>query len=282
MCSVVGYIGKQGAKDFVLTGLSRLEYRGYDSAGFACIDQQSKKVEVIKSVGLITNLIQKLDSHMIDGLSGIGHTRWSTHGSPTEVNAHPHVDCKKEVALVHNGIIENYAEIKETLKHHLFASQTDTEVVAHLLEDLLKKHDNLHTLVLDLVHMIRGAFAIVFITEHYPGKMILIRKRSPLCIGIGHEEMYVASDTLAFSDKTDRVIYLPDECFAFVERDKIELFDFTGKSLILPIQKIDAKWQLAEKGCFESYMLKEIYEQKEAIASPLSLQAVQVTYEHSV
>ena len=251
MCSVVGYIGTSMSKDFVLSGLSRLEYRGYDSAGFACYEDKSKSLQCVKAVGPLSALVEKLGKSVVDGQVSIGHTRWSTHGKPSEINAHPHVDCKNELALVHNGIIENYAELKAKLADHIFVSETDTEVLVHLLESIIDKYSDLHSVLVNFVKCLKGAFAIVFISKKYPDKLMLIRRKSPLCVGIGNNELYVASDTLAFSDKTDKVVYLPEDSFAILEKNKIELFDFAGKSLAINIQKIDSRWKITEKGSFE-------------------------------
>lgn len=269
MCSVVGYIGKNCSRTYVLEGLSRLEYRGYDSAGFACLNQHDGRLVYAKSAGKIDNLVVKLSKEPIDGSLGIGHTRWATHGLSTEHNAHPQFDCHKAIAIVHNGIIENHHELKSHLVSagHVFHSHTDTEIVAHLLEALLLGHKTFKGAVVDLVNQLEGAYAFIIILEQYPDRMILVRRRSPLCIGIGDNEMFVASDVLAFAGKTQKVLFLPDESFAIVHSNMIELYDFQGNSLRVETQKLDIDWTDQEKNGHDHYMLKEIYEQKNAMCA---------------
>lgn len=270
MCSVVGYIGNGFSRAFVMEGLSRLEYRGYDSAGFSCLNGD-KRLLYTKSEGKLANLVDKLAIAPIDGAVGIGHTRWSTHGLSSTQNAHPHFDCEKTLSIVHNGIIENYHELKQQLLQagHAFHSETDTEVVAHLFEDYLASHKSFKSAVVDLVTHLEGAYAFITILQNYPDIMVLVRKRSPLCIGIGEGEMFVASDSLAFAGKTKKVLFMPDESFAFVYKDKIELFSFDGTPLAVNIQEIDLAWDRNEKKGHDHFMLKEIYEQKAAIHSTI-------------
>lgn len=270
MCSVVGYIGNGFSRAFVMEGLSRLEYRGYDSAGFSCLNGD-KRLLYTKSEGKLANLVDKLAVAPIDGAVGIGHTRWSTHGLSSTQNAHPHFDCEKTLSIVHNGIIENYHELKQDLlaSGHVFHSETDTEVVAHLFEDYIASHKTFKAAVVDLVNHLEGAYAFITILQSHPDIMVLVRKRSPLCIGIGDNEMFVASDSLAFAGKTNKVLFMPDESFAFVHKDKIELFSFDGTPLEMNIQEIDLTWDLHEKKGHDHYMLKEIYEQKMAIHSTI-------------
>ena len=277
MCGIVGYIGKNYSRSFVLEGLSRLEYRGYDSAGFACIDPKDKRLFYHKAAGRLVNLVAKCDKSLIDGHLGIGHTRWSTHGISSEENAHPQFDCNKTVSVIHNGIIENHLELKKQLEDtgHIFHSQTDTEIVAHLLESYLASHKTFKSAVVDLVNQLEGAYAIVAILQEYPDVMVLIRKRSPLCVGIGDDEMFVASDLMAFADKTKKVLFLPDESIAFVKKNRIELYDFSGNVLPITIQEITTQWSAFEKSGHEHYMLKEIYQQKTAIHDT-------ITFLHSI
>lgn len=267
MCGIVGYIGKNYSREFILEGLSRLEYRGYDSAGFACIDPKDNRLFYHKAAGRLTNLVQKCEESLIDGHLGIGHTRWSTHGIPSEKNAHPQFDCNNAVSIIHNGIIENHLKLKKQLEDigHTFRSQTDTEVIAHLLESNLASHKTLKAAIVDLVNQLEGAYAIVGILEDNPDVMILVRKRSPLCVGIGDDEMFIASDLMAFTGKTKKVLFLPDESIAFVKKNRIELYDFSGNVLPIHIQEVSAQWSAFEKQGHEHYMLKEIYEQKTAI-----------------
>ena len=266
MCSVVGYIGKELSRNFVMEGLSRLEYRGYDSAGFACLDQNNRLLYV-KAEGKLKNLVTKLQEEPIDGFTGIGHTRWSTHGLSSITNAHPHFDCEKSISVVHNGIVENHHELKNMLLNagHIFHSQTDTEIIAHLFEAMCKSHQTFKSAVIDLVNQLEGAYAFISILQSHPDTMVLVRRRSPLCIGIGDNEMFVASDMLAFAGKTDKVVFLPDESFAFVKKDMIELYRFDGTPIPINVQTVEMTWDMYEKQGHDHYMLKEIYEQKTVI-----------------
>ena len=267
MCSVVGYVGKKYSRTFVLEGLSRLEYRGYDSAGFACIDPDDQRIMYAKSEGKLHQLVSLLEEEPIDGFVGIGHTRWSTHGASSAHNAHPHFDCEKLVSIVHNGIIENHHELKKQLERaeHTFHSETDTEIIAHLFESSLGAHGTLRDAIIDLVTHLQGAYAFISLLQNNPDTMVLVRKRSPLCIGVGTNEMFVASDMLAFAGKSRNVIFMPDESFALVRNDGVELYRFDGTPLPVIIQEIDLTWDMYEKQGHDHYMLKEIYEQKTAI-----------------
>jgi glucosamine--fructose-6-phosphate aminotransferase (isomerizing) len=266
MCSVVGYIGKGYSRDFILEGLSRLEYRGYDSAGFACLNPTDKRLLYAKAEGKLSNLVSALVEKPIDGFSGIGHTRWSTHGVSSKINAHPHFDCNKTISIVHNGIIENHHELKKSLEgSHTFHSQTDTEIIAHLFEAAIPAHKTFKTAVMDTVAQLQGAYAFIALLQDMPDTMVLVRKRSPLCIGVGDGEMFVASDMLAFAGKTNKVLFMPDESFALVHKDMIELYKFDGTPLPIQVQEVDISWDALGKQGHEHYMLKEIYEQKVAI-----------------
>jgi len=267
VCSVVGYIGKNYSRSFVLQGLARLEYRGYDSAGFACLTPDNHQLVYAKAAGRLDNLVKKVELSPIDGFVSIGHTRWSTHGLTSESNAHPQFDCKKQLSIVHNGIIENHHDLRVSLEQagHVFTSETDTEVIAHLFESVITSHPTYKAAIVDLVGRLEGAFAFIGIAEQYPDNMVLVRKRSPLCIGIGEGEMFVASDLLAFAGKTKKVVFLPDESFAILTKDMIELYDFSGKVLPVLIQELEVDWVDQEKKGYEHFMLKEIYEQKSAI-----------------
>ena len=271
MCSVVGYIGKSFCKAFILEGLERLEYRGYDSAGFACLSPRDNRILYLKSKGKLHCLIKGLEQFPIDGYLGIGHTRWSTHGESSERNAHPHFDCNKRLSIVHNGIVENHHELKKQLVEsgHVFHSETDTEIIAHLFEALLVSHKTFKAALVSLVNKLEGAFSFISILQDYPDIMVLVRKRSPLCIGVGDGETFVASDLLAFAGKTKKIIFLPDESFAIVRNEMIELYDFSGKKLPIVIQDIDVDVDTREKGGYKHFMLKEIYEQKNAISGTL-------------
>jgi glucosamine--fructose-6-phosphate aminotransferase (isomerizing) len=221
----------------------------------------------IKAVGRLENLEEKLKKEPIDGHVGIGHTRWATHGLVTEHNAHPHFDCNKTISVVHNGIIENCYALKHQLEEsgHVFFSNTDTEVIAHQLEVLLVSHATLKKAIIDLVNTLEGAYAFLVLMESNPDSMVLVRKRSPLCLGIGDDELFAASDPLAFAGNVSKVCYLPDESFAIVKHNQIELYDFKGHALPVKTQNLTIDWAVQERKGHDHFMLKEIYEQKEVI-----------------
>src|SRR5881628_3812853 len=209
MCGIIGYIGTRGATPLLLEGLQRMEYRGYDSAGVAVMNGNG--VETRKTAGKISNLERSLAASPVQGDTGIGHTRWATHGVPNERNAHPHVDCKGEIAVVHNGIIENYGALRKMLKMqgHIFKSETDTEVLAHLIEAAMDG-DPLEDAVIDALNLVEGTYGIAVISSKDPGKIVCARKGSPLLIGLGENEYYVASDVAAILQHTRQVVYLDD------------------------------------------------------------------------
>ena len=267
MCGIVAYVGKNKCRNFILEGLSRLEYRGYDSAGFVCVDEHHKHLSFAKEVGRVSQLKKTIDSLGYDGHVGMGHTRWATHGVADKANAHPQFDCQKSLAVIHNGIIEGSAPIRDRLKleGHAFHSATDTEVAAHLFGSLIPLHVTLKAAVVALLAQLEGAYAFVFMLEQYPDQLIVMRRRSPLSVGLGDGESFVSSDPIVFSDITNKVLHMPDNSFAFIKADTIELFDFSGKPLPLKIEEFNHKFDLQGKNGFEHYMLKEIYEQKHAI-----------------
>lgn len=267
MCSVVGYIGKDLCASLVIEGLARLEYRGYDSAGFACLDHEGNDVRYVKASGPLSNIITLLQEKPIDGFVGIGHTRWSTHGDFSYHSAHPHLDCTKTISVVHNGIIENYAVLKKQLLDagHIFSSYTDTEVIPHLFEALMKTESTVKQVVLRLVNLLHGAYACVMLAKDHSDTLFLIRKKSPLCIGIGDGEMFVASDPIAFATKTNRVVFLPDESFAFVSKNNIELYSFIGERLSFDVCVLPDSCVVVDKDGHEHFMRKEIFEQRAAI-----------------
>jgi len=272
MCGIVGYVGKKHCKDFVLQGLSRLEYRGYDSAGFVCLSKSHNHLCFEKKVGKVSVLQKSLEQVSYDGFVGMGHSRWATHGVVNEQNAHPHFNCDKTIAIVHNGIVESFQDIKDKLiaQGHDFYSSTDTEVVAHFFSSLVSFHKTLKSAIVDLVNQLQGAYAFVILMEEYPDQLIVVRRKSPLSIGVGDGEMFVASDLLAFSDKTNKVLFMPDESFAIIKKDGIELFDFFGKTIVPKTQQIDVAFDEVDKKGFDHFMLKEIYEQKIAIDRSVS------------
>lgn len=267
-CSIVGYIGPRSCKDIVLEGLAKLEYRGYDSAGFAWLDRADNHLGCVRAVGRLRNLTDALKDNAVDTCVAIGHTRWATHGKANEVNAHPHVDCNNQLAVVHNGIIENFNTLKTQLiaQGHLFRSATDTEVIAHIFEDACKQHGtDLNSAVLTTIKKLEGAYGFVVLSRQDPEVLVVVRKGSPVCIGMAEHEKFVASDALAFSQYTDQVLYLPDSSFALVRRDSVSLYDFAGNVLPLKVQKVSIAARDGEKDGYEHFMLKEIYEQQKAI-----------------
>jgi len=272
MCGVVGYVGNRQSCTCVLEGLSRLEYRGYDSAGYACLDGPSGRIVAVKSVGGIDNLLAKLAEAPINGYVGIGHTRWATHGVSTELNAHPHFNADRSISVVHNGIIENYVKLKKHLRQcgHVFYSDTDSEVIAHVLEFSLTQEQTLVRAIAHAVKQLEGAYACAVLLQQFPETLVVIRKRSPLCIGLGYNEMFVASDIAAFADKTKRAIFLPEESFALVNKSGVELYDFSGCLIQPRIQEIDPSWAQVSKDGYEHFMLKEIYEQQRVIHDTVS------------
>lgn len=273
MCSVVGYIGSKHSRESIMQGLERLEYRGYDSAGFACLNPEDNRILYVKSEGGIENLLNKCAESPINGFSGIGHTRWATHGKSTAENAHPHFDCQKNIAIVHNGIIENYFDLKSELEadSHTFYSQTDTETIAHLLESFFEKIPNnsdfsiYKDVLVKIVNKLHGAYAFVALLSKHPDLIIAVRKSSPLCIGIAEDGHYIASDQLAFADKAKEVVFMPDASFAIIFKNNFRLFSFNGQELSYKPQLVDAKLLNTTKAGYSHYMLKEIYEQKKVI-----------------
>ena len=274
MCGIVGYIGPRHVKDVVVGGLRKLEYRGYDSAGIATLGND--QISVVKSVGRLANLEDKLVSESVEGQIGIGHTRWATHGRPSDENAHPHQDCQGQFAIVHNGIIENYVQIREELmqKGHTFKSETDTEVIVHLIEDMYD--GNFEETIVAVSKRIRGAYALVVLAKNHPDRLIAVRKSSPLIVGLGEGENFIASDIPAILEYTRDVYVLDDGEMAVVRRDGVDCYplnDKTDPAHLVPVQKDVYKvtWDAvsAERGGFEHFMLKEIHEQPRAITDTL-------------
>lgn len=263
MCGIIGYIGKNEAMPVLLEGLKRLEYRGYDSAGIAVHSGQN--IIVKKAVGKIKELEGKLDGKQIAGNLGIAHTRWATHGEPTEKNAHPHTDCKKQFWVAHNGIIENYQALKKWLetRGHIFQSETDTEIIPHLLEEL--HEGNINMTIQKAVKMLKGAFGLVVLHKDYPDKLIVARLGSPLVIGLGEDETIVASDVSAIIRYTKQVIFLNDGEIAVVNHTGLKILDFDLNELSRDAQKIEWDISQAEKNGFPHFMLKEIFEQPDTI-----------------
>lgn len=272
MCGAVAYVGDKPCRQYLLEGLRRLEYRGYDSAGIVCIDSNHNHFSYQKEAGGL-DLMQKLAQNCnFDGLTGMGHTRWATHGVVNQNNAHPHFNCRKNIAVIHNGIIEGYEQIREQLiqEGHDFYSTTDTEVAAHLLGTLLDTHKSVKSASLALAKKLHGAFAFIFMIEELPDQLLVLRRRSPLVIGIGNNEMFLASDVLAFGDRTNKVIFLPDESCAIIKKNSFDLYNFAGEPLFVTPQEINLENAQFDKQGFEHFMIKEIYEQKRAILRTVS------------
>ncbi|MEK9151238.1 MAG: glutamine--fructose-6-phosphate transaminase (isomerizing) [Patescibacteria group bacterium] len=278
MCGIVGYFGKRPAQDFLLEGLKRLEYRGYDSAGVAVLqnkiaNRKNKKDEIlirtVKSVGKVSELEKKLNGK-IEGVIGIAHTRWATHGKPSEKNAHPHTDCGGRVAVVHNGIIENYRELKDVLEKrgHRFRSETDTEVIAHLLEVAMEKLPFEEAFVKTLKQL-KGAYGIVAISAKDPGVMLAARLSSPLVLGIGSGEMFIASDVSAMMGDVKRVVYLDDGEITVIGNDGYVVKTFSHRKREKEELALERDKTVAEHRGYPHFMLKEIFEQPKSFADAL-------------
>ena len=268
MCGIVAYIGKKQAFPIILKGLKRLEYRGYDSAGIALINQD--QLNVFKKAGKVSNLEEFMLHQDHNGNSGIGHTRWATHGAPTDTNAHPHVSMDGSIALIHNGIIENYNALKQELirQGYLFKSETDTEVLVHLV-DFISKKENVwfgEALRLALLNVV-GAYAIVAISKNFPGQMVAARKSSPLVVGIGENgDFYLASDATPIVEYTKRVVYLEDEEIAVIKLgEELKIYNISDQEKTPYIQQLELELEALEKGGYDHFMLKEIHEQPRSI-----------------
>jgi glucosamine--fructose-6-phosphate aminotransferase (isomerizing) len=277
MCGIVAYIGNKQCKDILLNGLKRLEYRGYDSAGIGILSMNNVvkdikpcyEIKVVKEAGKIKTLEELLKNVEMKGMCGIGHTRWATHGEPTQVNAHPHFDCNQKIAVVHNGIIENYSEIKEELikKGHVFISQTDTEVLPHLLEEYLNNEAGSDLLIAmqKLLKTIRGSGAIVAISVEHPDEIIAGRIASPLIVGVSKDGNFFASDIPAVLEHTHYFTVINDYETVRITENKVDIYDADGKILQREPFKVNWSLESAEKGGYEDFMLKEIFEQSYGI-----------------
>ncbi len=263
MCGIIGYIGMRGATPLLLEGLKRMEYRGYDSAGVAVMNGAG--VETRKAAGKISQLERALAASPVEGDLGIGHTRWATHGVPNECNAHPHIDCKGEIAVVHNGIIENSGTLKKELiaRGHKFVSETDTEVIAHLIEEAFD--GDLEDAVIEALWQIEGTYGIAVVSSRDKNKIVAARKGSPLLIGLGEGEYYVASDVSAILAQTREVVYLDDGDVAILTREGYTILNQRAQQLERGVSKIDWNLDQIERGGFDHFMLKEIFEQPATI-----------------
>lgn len=269
MCGIVGYIGDKEAAPILIDGLKSLEYRGYDSAGVSIYDH---KIKCVKTKGRLINLEERLNNNMLHGNLGIGHTRWATHGEPSDINSHPHMNSTNTISLVHNGIIENYMTIKEKLesKGQKFVSETDTEVAVQLIDYYYSKNHNLLDAVLKAMDKIEGSYAFGVICNDEPDKIIAVRKDSPLIIGIGKGENYIASDIPAILEHTRDVYLLEDKEIAIVTKDNVKIIDTDKNEVTREIYNVTWDLKAARKEGFDHFMLKEIFEQPRVVKDTLT------------
>ncbi|HEY6292866.1 MAG TPA: glutamine--fructose-6-phosphate transaminase (isomerizing) [Terriglobia bacterium] len=267
MCGIVAYTGRQTAREILMDGLKRLEYRGYDSSGIAILD--SKMPYLARAVGKVATLDQRVSYDAPPGSTGIAHTRWATHGKPTEVNAHPHTDCTGKIFLVHNGIIENYQALKKKLLsgNHTFASETDTEVLVHLIESAYA--GDLEVAVQKALLQVQGTFGIAVVHAERPSEIMLARRGSPIVLGIGEGESLAASDVSALARHTDQVVYLEDNEVARIEPGQFRIKTLSNQAVNRGPTQLEAGLESADRGAFAHYMLKEIFEQPEAVENAL-------------
>ncbi len=268
MCGIVGYVGHRPAQQVLLEALYKLEYRGYDSAGIALIE--NGQLTLKKRTGKVRDLAEHLSHKISPATIGLGHTRWATHGPPTDSNAHPHCDCHRKIAVIHNGIIENYLPFKEELaaRGHIFRSQTDSEVIAHLIEE---RYDgtNLPEAVRQTLRLLHGAYAIAVVATDSPDEVVVARSGSPLVLGLGQGENFAASDIPALLNFTRDMIFLNDGELAVLRRDSVEIFDFDGQAITRAPTRIEWDVVTAQKQGYKHFMLKEIHEQPQAVANTL-------------
>ena len=266
MCGIIGYIGNKNVVPLLIDGLKKLEYRGYDSAGICVSD--GTELNIVKNVGKITKLEKRQELNKLKGSIGIAHTRWATHGEPNEINAHPHFDCKGDISIVHNGIIENYQALKDLLEKegHNIVSETDSEIIAHLIEKFYS--GNIEDAVIKALNNLEGTFGLLIIHRDEE-KIIAARRGSPLIIGLGKNETIVASDAVAILSHTKRVVYLQDNEISIIDKDGFAIKNLAGKKVDKKVQEI--KWNIdeIEKKGYKHFMLKEIFEQPEAVANTL-------------
>lgn len=267
MCGIVGYVGSQETAPFLIQGLKRLEYRGYDSAGIAVLN--SSDIKILRKKGNLSFLEAAINYSLYKGNVGVGHTRWATHGAPSETNAHPHLDCQQEIAVAHNGIIENFQELKEELQKrgHLFKSETDTEVIAHLIEEA--KGNSLLAKVQKAVLKLKGSYALAVISKREPNCLIGVRKDSPLVVGLGKSGFFIASDIPALLDHTRKVLILEDNEVVRLTNSGYDVYNLDGQSVAKKVTKISWDVAAAEKQGYEDFMLKEIFEQPAAVKETL-------------
>lgn len=265
MCGIIGYIGQKEALPILMEGLKRLEYRGYDSAGVALVN--SGVLKVYKKAGKVSDLEKIVQRNGLKARLGIGHTRWATHGEPNDLNAHPHGDCSNDIALIHNGIIENYVALKIKLERegHVFRTQTDTETLIHLIEEMLKHEPDLFTAVRLALQEVEGAYGIAVVSKREPDRLVAARKGSPLVIGVGDGENFVASDAAAIVNHTRQVVYMEDGEVASVSGNEYTLKTIYDEEIQKQVEEITLDLEQIEKGGYEHFMLKEIHEQTETV-----------------
>ncbi len=265
MCGIIGRIDTADISFEVLSGLRRLEYRGYDSAGLAVLNGHG--IDVLKKAGSVEKLLQLYRSNPVKGYVAIAHTRWATHGGVSDSNAHPHLSCDGNVAVIHNGIIENFSELREELKlkGHTFSSETDTEVVAHLMEDYLKEGKSLMDSGLELAKTLEGQYALVIMSRHHPDSLLALRHNAPLIVGIGNGFSAVASDVLGFIDWTNKAVFLEDDSVCLLQREKIDVRSLNGARRNFDVVELAEEMSSEGKESYEHFTLKEIYEQPEAV-----------------
>ena len=269
MCGIVGYVGNKMASQVLINGLKKLEYRGYDSAGIAILEGDD--ILVRKCKGALKFLEEKIAGEVIKGSVGIGHTRWATHGEPSDTNSHPHTNMDGTISIVHNGIIENYAELKAKLQAQgiVFKSQTDTEVVVHLLDQKYKATGDIFKALIETLHILEGSYAIEVLCKDYPDRIIAARKESPLVVGLGKGENFIASDVPALLEHTRDVYYLGERELAVLYTDHVDLFNFEGEKIIKEPSHVEWDIDAAEKGGYEHFMIKEIHEQPKGLTDTM-------------
>ncbi|HZI14050.1 MAG TPA: glutamine--fructose-6-phosphate transaminase (isomerizing), partial [Myxococcus sp.] len=267
MCGIVGYVGDKESAPILVSGLKRLEYRGYDSAGVAVVNRN--QLNVVRATGKLRNLENRVVQDQPAGNIGIGHTRWATHGRPSDENAHPHT--YKNVAVVHNGIIENHLSLKEQLraKGHHFSSETDSEVFAHLISDELEKGVDLPDAVRAAIAQVKGTYALAVVTSSDPNRIICTKDASPMVLGLGQGQNFIASDVPALLEHTRDFVYMEEGDLAVVTAASVDIYNRQGNKVNRPTRRIDWSPMMAEKGGYKHFMLKEIHEQPRAIADTL-------------
>ena len=269
MCGIVGYVGSKNASQVLINALKKLEYRGYDSAGIAILEDGD--ILVRKCKGALKFLEQKIADETIKGTMGIGHTRWATHGEPSDTNSHPHTSMDGAISIVHNGIIENYADLKAKLQAQgiVFQSQTDTEVIVHLIDKFYAEQKDIFKAVIQTLHAVEGSYAIGVLCKDYPDRIICARKESPLVVGLGKGENFIASDVPALLEHTRDVYYLDEREIAVLYTDHVDLFNFEGEKIIKQPSHVDWDMDAAEKGGYPHFMIKEIHEQPKGLTDTM-------------